>query len=314
MSGNGICENARCPLAARGERVELYAGAGEYCPECGERLTPLPAKPSVFAPAAWMRHHALVSALVAGLVCLGIAAAAARQFGGAAVRVCTTAMTQPLASDMVRSYAARPSFARPRFEIGPSKGESCDVRFWTSPDGAQSAVLAHDAVVIVVNPGNPVSRLSGDQVRAIYSGRVTDWSQVGGPRGAIDIYYPADGSDAIDILRAALFHDMSVTGNAHRLSTESEIVRSVAAAAGTRAIGVAAFSASVPAKVIALQGADVPSSLSIAGRRYPLATRIMLESDYRTPTPASAGLIEFARSASGTAIVARTGFVGKDGF
>jgi hypothetical protein len=309
----GICENGRCPLAARAERVEVYAGAGEFCPECGERLKPVAAEPAAASP-AWLRRNSVVAVVAAVAVCIVIAAAATRVFGGTSVRVCTTSMTQQLAGDMVHSYAARPSFAPPHFAVGPSKGEPCDVRFWTARGGAQSAVLAHDAVVIVVNPGNPISRLSADQVRAIYSGQVTDWSQVGGPRGAIDVYFPADGSDAIEILNASIFRAMRVTAGAHRLATEGEIVRSVAAAAGARAIGVAAFSASVPAKVIALTNADVPSSLSIAGHRYPLATRIMLESDFRVPTPAAADLIAFARSAAGTAVVARTGFVGKDGF
>jgi len=41
-------------------------------------------------------------------------------------------------------------------------------------------VVARDAIAVVVNPANPVSRLTFQQISDIYSGRITNWSQVGG--------------------------------------------------------------------------------------------------------------------------------------
>ena len=41
-------------------------------------------------------------------------------------------------------------------------------------------ITARDAIAVVVNPGNPVSQLSLPQLSAIYSGQLTNWSQVGG--------------------------------------------------------------------------------------------------------------------------------------
>src|SRR5579885_1185415 len=37
----GICRYPECPKAASGERIELYAGPGQYCPECGKTLEPI---------------------------------------------------------------------------------------------------------------------------------------------------------------------------------------------------------------------------------------------------------------------------------
>jgi phosphate transport system substrate-binding protein len=42
-------------------------------------------------------------------------------------------------------------------------------------------VVARDAIAVVVNPSNPVDRLTLAQLSAIYTGKVTRWSQVGGP-------------------------------------------------------------------------------------------------------------------------------------
>ena len=41
-------------------------------------------------------------------------------------------------------------------------------------------VVAIDALAIIVHPDNPVERLTIPQLAAIYTGRITNWSQVGG--------------------------------------------------------------------------------------------------------------------------------------
>lgn len=40
--------------------------------------------------------------------------------------------------------------------------------------------FATDALVFLVNQSNPVDSLTADQVRDIYTGKITNWSQVGG--------------------------------------------------------------------------------------------------------------------------------------
>ena len=45
--------------------------------------------------------------------------------------------------------------------------------------------LARDAFVFFVNKRNPVTGLNCDQIRGIYSGRITRWEEVGGSSGAI---------------------------------------------------------------------------------------------------------------------------------
>jgi len=46
-------------------------------------------------------------------------------------------------------------------------------------------VVAMDGVCVVVHPSNPVSALTKEQIRDIYVGRITNWSQLGGPNLAI---------------------------------------------------------------------------------------------------------------------------------
>ena len=48
--------------------------------------------------------------------------------------------------------------------------------------------IALDALSVVAHPSNPLDTLSISNVADILSGRITDWSQIGGPTGPINIY------------------------------------------------------------------------------------------------------------------------------
>lgn len=52
----------------------------------------------------------------------------------------------------------------------------------------ETAPLAIDAMVFIVNPKNPVKNLTSDQVRKIYSGEITNWKEVGGVDHTITPY------------------------------------------------------------------------------------------------------------------------------
>ena len=41
-------------------------------------------------------------------------------------------------------------------------------------------IIARDAIAVIVNPENPVNELTLQQISDIYSGKTTNWSEVGG--------------------------------------------------------------------------------------------------------------------------------------
>lgn len=52
-------------------------------------------------------------------------------------------------------------------------------------------VIALDGITVVVHPSNPVRRLSFAQMKDIFTGKVTNWSQVGGADLPINVYAPS---------------------------------------------------------------------------------------------------------------------------
>lgn len=51
--------------------------------------------------------------------------------------------------------------------------------------GIRERVVAYDGIVLISNQRNPVRQLTYTQISDIFAGRLTDWSQLGGPAGEI---------------------------------------------------------------------------------------------------------------------------------
>lgn len=58
----------------------------------------------------------------------------------------------------------------------------------------QPIEIARDALAIIVHPSNPISNLSTEQVRQIFTAQLTNWSEVGGPNAPIVVVTREAGS------------------------------------------------------------------------------------------------------------------------
>jgi PBP superfamily domain len=330
-----ICTNVRgCPKAAAGETLDWYLGPGEYCPACGDALTltessPTPLPPAITAPPLSRDANAkpaaeprpiwfgpiigAIGAIAAGAALSGylIGKPAADHAGQpVAIAVCAPSGIRQLAADLVSGYRANAGSGQ-QFDIGARAG--CDVQFSTSST-PPAAVIARDAIVAIVNPLNPISRISELQLRGIFSGAIRDWAVLGGPPAPIVAAMPDDASDEAGAIRKSLLSD--VAREVDRPATSADVTRAVSGAdrRSRNTIGIVAFSASIPAKVIPLANVPAPSVLSIATHRYPFTMPIAVQAEGTTIDPAAAAFIDFVHSRKGAAIVARSGFVQNGGF
>ena len=57
-----------------------------------------------------------------------------------------------------------------------------------------SAEIARDGLAVVINPDNPVQSLTMEQLRRIYIGEITRWSEVGGRDSNIHVISREEGS------------------------------------------------------------------------------------------------------------------------
>lgn len=78
----------------------------------------------------------------------------------------------------VGSSAGIESVSRGSSDIGTASRELKDEE---TDLGLVKTVIAYDAIAVIVHPSNPVDELTTEQVKDIFQGRVTNWSEVGGP-------------------------------------------------------------------------------------------------------------------------------------
>jgi ABC-type phosphate transport system substrate-binding protein len=122
-------------------------------------------------------------------------------------------LAAPLLADLAQAHAAASAGVALETATAPlsTLGDDltagrADLGLAATYDPGQFATpLGYVAFVIVVNPANPIGRLSVTQLRDIFAGRASDWGQVGGQSGVIQVVSREDGSDAaVAFGRAAL--------------------------------------------------------------------------------------------------------------
>ncbi len=59
--------------------------------------------------------------------------------------------------------------------------------------------MARDGVCLIVHKDNPVQRLSNQQIADIFTGKVSNWSQVGGRNATITVLAAQDGYSSTEI-------------------------------------------------------------------------------------------------------------------
>jgi len=177
-------------------------------------------------------------------------------------------------------------------------------------------VLALDGIAVVVNPANPLREITIAQLRAIYSGAVHDWSELGGAAGPITVWSRPPGSGTRDtFLKKVLGDALEVPiAAAHKVDNGPAIVAGVNA--DPNAIAYLDFINAGASRALAVQdtGAQplLPTQANIATEEYPLSRRLYF---YHVNAPTNAfvrAFTDFIESSSGQQIVGEAGFVSKN--
>jgi phosphate transport system substrate-binding protein len=179
----------------------------------------------------------------------------------------------------------------------------------TSP--ACEHVLALDGIAIVVNKANPIASLSRKQIQAIFSGQTTDWAQVGGSPGHINLFARDDRSGTYDSFKSLVLESASLAPATKRFEDSNALSDDVAADPdGIGFVGLP-FIRSTRALPVSDQNTIplLPSVFTVAREDYVFSRRLFLYTPAKPPNPVTLRFIQFATSDAGQEIVAREGFV-----
>ncbi|MGE5831877.1 MAG: phosphate ABC transporter substrate-binding protein [Methanomicrobiales archaeon] len=170
--------------------------------------------------------------------------------------------------------------------------------------------VATDAVVVIVNPSNPVSALTLDQVRGLYNGTYQGWGAVGGT-----LTYPVTiGRDSASGTRV-YFNDAVMHGDRYRpdmreMNSNGAVAQAVAqtpAAVGYAGLGF--VTSGVKAVAIYSNGRPVvPDAATVLTREYPISRPLYMITR-GPPSGLAKDYIDFILSPDGQKIVEEQGFV-----
>lgn len=169
------------------------------------------------------------------------------------------------------------------------------------------AVIGLQGIVVAVNPANPAMFLTLPQLRNVFSGRITDWSELGGARGPVHVYI-SQGRDGGIAPQEVGIGQNGVTATAAWVTADA-IPAALASDRG--GIGLVPFGHSGTAKVLALggRGAAAPSRLTIATESYPLVRRLYLYTASDASSPVASRFLDWVTSSAGQQIVEAAGFI-----
>lgn len=177
--------------------------------------------------------------------------------------------------------------------------------------GAVSHIVALDGVAIVVNPENTVSDLTVEQIAQIFSGEITNWSEVGGPDAEIAVFGRESGSGTRGAFEEIVgVEDACVYTNEY--SSTGDMVGAVAG--NPNAIGYASLSA-VDESVVAVKVNGVtPSEATVKDGTYEIQRPfVMVTKEGVELSDAAQAFLDYATSPEVAEYIAAAGAVSPQG-
>ncbi len=168
-------------------------------------------------------------------------------------------------------------------------------------------VVAMDGIAVIVNSGNGVGNLTIEQIKDIYTGKVSDWSQVGGTGGKIVVISRDSSSGTYEAFNELALKKAKVRNDALLSASNQAVVTTVAKTRG--AIGYAGLGyLSEEVKALTVNGVECSKDTVLSGN-YPLARPLFMYTNGK-PSGDVKSFMDFVLSAEGQIIVEEQGFVG----
>lgn len=180
-------------------------------------------------------------------------------------------------------------------------------------DVSQEYIIAVDSILTIVSPQNPISSLSMQQMADVFSGNITNWSQLGGANAPIRVITRPDTSGTRGVFEDAILKPagLEMSSRAVVIGSNEDIADAVAA--DPNAIGYVGFAYKDEAKAVNIVSncgiLMSASAFSSKTEEYPLERRLRLFVDNAPMDDVKRGLLDFAVSQAADPFVHEAGFI-----
>ena len=198
--------------------------------------------------------------------------------------------------------------------IESAKNKSCDMGLSSralkdSETGLKSITVALDGIAIIVNADSGVSNLSLQQISDIFTGKITNWSEIGGSDLEISCIGRESGSGTRDGFE-------SITGTKDSCKLDQELTSTgaviTAVSSSKNAIGYASLSSvegKTGVKTVTVDGVACSEATVLDGSYKIQRPFNFIVSEDAQLSPAAQAFIEFATSKDAAALIREAGAV-----
>ncbi|WP_205370739.1 phosphate ABC transporter substrate-binding protein [Thermoleptolyngbya sp. PKUAC-SCTB121] len=179
--------------------------------------------------------------------------------------------------------------------------------------GLVGVPIARDALAVVVGRDNPYTGgLTLDQLKRIYQGQITNWSEVGGPNAPIKVINRANDSGTQSFFKdvVLLGGDFAPEGPNFTTLPRDETTPMLRAL-GNNGIGYSTVQQVVnqqTVRIVPIDGVQPTDIAAVKNGTYPISRIVFLVARRQT-SPAVKQFIDMALSSSGQQIVQQSGFI-----
>ncbi len=179
--------------------------------------------------------------------------------------------------------------------------------------GRRARVIALDGMVAIVAVDQPVKSLSLSQLSGIFSGKITNWSTLGGAEAEILPQAPPPETALYEVFQSRVLapRNASISPDMQTHANLEDLVDAVAD--DSFSIGLTTLSEIGNADPIRIAGAcgfeQVPSVSALRSEDYPLALPLMMFTPARRLPLYARQFLEFTSSPAADLVIRRSGFV-----
>lgn len=139
-------------------------------------------------------------------------------------------------------------------------------------------IVAMDGLAVVVHPSNPVAGLTIEQIRDIYTGKVTSWKQLGGPDSKIVVISRETNSGTYESFESLVLNKAKMAGGVEYVGSNGAIRQRVLSTEG--AIGYVGLAFIEGVKDLAVNGVK-PSAETVVSKKYPVSRPLYMYTNGR---------------------------------
>ncbi|WPR72048.1 PstS family phosphate ABC transporter substrate-binding protein [Flavobacterium sp. NG2] len=186
------------------------------------------------------------------------------------------------------------------------------LKFAESKTEIEKVIIAFDALAVIVNPANGVSKLTREQLEKIYTGEIKNWKEVGGADEKIVAYSRESSSGTYEFFKEEVMDKKNYATDILSLPATGAIVQAVGQTKGAIGyVGLAYETKEVKQVAVSYdQGKNFiePSVASAKDKTYPIS-RPLFYMYNKTNAAKVKSIIDYALSEAGQKNVSEIGYV-----